>query len=48
MVSIFKVKGAICLQPFQSQPNEIEEKPASLLRHFLRPMSFLLISKINL
>lgn len=47
MVLIFKVKGAICLQPLQSHPNEIQRKSASLLRCFLRPVSFLLISKIN-
>lgn len=41
------MKGAICLQPFQSHPDEIEGESASLLRCFLRPVYFLLISKIN-
>lgn len=48
MVLIFKTKGAICLQSFQSHPNEIWGKSASPLRCFLKPVFFLLISKINL
>lgn len=48
MVLLLKVKGAICLQPFQNHPDETDGHSASLLRHFLRSVYFLLISKINL
>ena len=48
MVLLLKVKGAVCLQPFQNYPDETDGHSANLLRHFLRSVYFLLISKINL